>query len=223
MASGSFTPFGPSPAGEPPSGPTSLDAQRGILRALHGPLQVAEVAIELTTLPSHPRQWPRRYEGELRKAALSHWLGLEGDVGVVVRERPNPDGTPGRTLIYHRHAAATDRMLRILYDCWWDEPSGVHVGERGINPIHLAGSLLEFYNGVFLEDHRTGQWRLFCSQPLARPVADEIVLEHPGRDPEIFSKAVYFKPFGSTLKGSPGRPMALTLPAQVPSPLWPSA
>lgn len=150
-------------------------------RLLQGPHVVDTLDVDEVVLPLPTRQWGRHYHGELRRLALGGWYGLEQDVIVVTRETELGEDLPV-TRLYHVNDPAVDRMLRILYDFWWDELTNTYRREGRLHQLLLTGSLLTFFNAVFVEEPAAGRTRVFYGTPLGRPVPDTQVAPEGGLD-----------------------------------------
>lgn len=150
-----------------------------LVKVLQGPFRPGSFVFEPAAMERPTSAWAHRYREDLRRVSLRHWVGLEEDVAVISvrlpKDAPNPE-----VRVYRIFDRAGDRMLRILFDCWWDEIKGVHITERPVSIIRMVAALLTFHNGVVVEDSRDVP-RLFLGIPISKSVPDLIEGEERGR------------------------------------------
>ena len=162
-----------------------------IKKVLYGPYRTDTFIIRKAVLPGPVNMWLREYDRQIRKLALAYWLGSEKDVAIISLPK-NKRNSASFTRVYHQFNRFTDRMLRILFDFFWDDLSGTHICERKVNLVRLIGCLLTHYNGVFLDDRDSDICRFFHLVPLSKRVPEVLNLSDHEDTCLVYRKEEYY-------------------------------
>ena len=185
-----------------------------IRKVLYGPYQTDTFTIRKAVFLEPINTWLREYDRQIRELALAYWLGSEKDIAIISLPKNKGNG-PSSTRIYHQFDRLTDRMLRIMFDFYWDDLSKTHLCERKVNTVRLLGCLLTHYNGVFLDDPVSDVCRLFHVVPLSREVPEILNLSDHEDTCMVFRKEEYYlKHITGTQqeRGAYTKSMFITLP-----------
>ena len=162
-----------------------------IRKVLYGPYQTDTFTIRKAVLIEPINTWLREYDRQIRELALAYWLGSEKDIAIISLPKNKRNG-PSPTRIYHQFNRLADRMLRIMFDFYWDDLSNTHLCERKVNIVRLLGCLLTHYNGVFLDDPGNDVCRLFHVVPLSREVPEILDLRDQDDTCPVYRKEEYY-------------------------------
>ena len=162
-----------------------------IKKALYGPYRTDTFIIKKAVLPGPINTWLREYDRQIRELALLYWLGSEKDVVIISLPKNKRNGV-SLTRIYNQFNRYTDRMLRILFDFFWDDLSNTHICERKVNLVRLIGCLLTHYNGVFLDDPDSDVCRFFHLVPLSKKVPEILKLSYHEDTCLVYRKEEYY-------------------------------
>ncbi len=162
-----------------------------IKKVLYGPYRTDTFIIKKAVFPGPINTWLREYDRQIRELALAYWLGSEKDVAIISLPKNKRIGV-SLTRIYHQLNRHTDRMLRILFDYYWDDLSNTHICERKVNLVKLIGCLLTHYNGVFLDDPDSDICRFFHVDPLSKKVPEILNLSDQDDTCLVYHKEKYY-------------------------------
>ena len=168
-----------------------------IRKVLHGPFSSDTFTIRKAVFPGPTKAWLREYKRQIRELALAYWLGSENDIAIISLP-DNQNNGASVTRIYHQYNRITDRMMRILFDFWWDDLSCTHVREGNVNLLWLIGCLLTHYNGVFIDNSGANVCCLFHVVPIAKNVPDILRLNDEDTCMDYRKEDYYLKHLNGT-------------------------
>lgn len=150
-----------------------------------GPYKVERIRAQKISHADRSSEWNPPYLDDLRKLALSYWVGSEFDIALIKKERRAHSKVP-RLVVYHAFNALTNNSLCLKYGFEWDREKHCHLSCGNVNFEDLVKLLLTYYNAVFYDDVTADKSRAYYHYALPMPVAHKIKICRAGEEPVYF-------------------------------------